>query len=326
MSTLDRLVLVQKTHNVSERLHPSDPSYKQWIFRYTFLELEKDLGQQGDITTDALFAEPREIDAYVVSRSEGTVAGIQEVSYFLIGSDPAFKPRLGRFMVDFFKRDGDHIIPGDPLMHIHGDVRDILKVERVILNLLQRMSGIATRTHMYTDRLTRLSCDILITPTRKTLWGMLDRRAVVVGGGGTHRIDLSDAALIKDTHMTLFDHRIPELLKLCTNNPGRFLEIEVESKDDALRAAEAFHQLHCPGGLSVPGVIMFDNMRPSLIKDSISAIREAPFFDDQVLFEASGGVRLDNLDFYARTGVDVISIGELTHSAASLDFSLELAL
>ena len=320
----DRTVLALKTHHAGERLHPSDSVYKQWIFRYTFLELEKDIGPHGDITTSALFSDPTEIEAVLISNSEGVLAGMQEAKYFLVGSDPAFKPRLGHIQSEFLKKDGDILAAGDQILRLHGSVHDILKIERILLNLLQRMSGIATLTRSYVDRLGKYGSTVLLTPTRKTIWGLLDKRAVVVGGGGTHRLDLSDAVLVKDTHMKILAHNIPLILKLCSNNPGRFLEIEVESREDALEAMRVFHKLHIPGGLSVPGVIMFDNMKPSVIKETISELKESVTFDQLVLFEASGGIRYENLESYARTGVDIISVGALTHSAPSLDFSLEL--
>lgn len=321
---MDRLLLAQKTHNLSGQLHPSDPVYKQWIFRYTFLELDKDLGTIGDITTDTLFSNEYPAMAEIVSHSEGIIAGLQEAQYFLVGSDPAFKPRISSLQAEFFKKDGEVIHAGDILVRIRGDVRDILKVERILLNLMQRMSGIATLTSSYTDLLRRLQAPILLTPTRKTLWGLLDKRAVVVGGGGTHRLNLSDAALIKDNHLALLQGNIAYALKMCAHNPGRFLEIEVENKDMAMEAAKAFARLHVPGGLDTPGVIMFDNMKPSVIRETVSAIRANGWITDLLLFEASGGIRLDTLEYYAKSGVDILSVGEITHSAASLDFSLEI--
>ncbi|MFA7277769.1 MAG: carboxylating nicotinate-nucleotide diphosphorylase [Candidatus Gracilibacteria bacterium] len=321
---MDRRLLAEKTHNVATRLHPSDPLYKQWIFRYTFLELEKDIGEHGDITTETLFPDYVEIDSFVVSNSSGVLAGIQEANYFLVGSDPAFKPRIGKLSADFLKKDGDKIAPGDVILRLKGSVQDVLKVERILLNLLQRMSGIATVTERYVDLLRRLNCPSLLVPTRKTVWGLLDKRAVVVGGGGTHRLDLSDAVMIKDNHSAILNHDIPYMIKTCANNPGRFLEIEVESKERALEAAKTFKKLHVPGGLDVPGVIMFDNMKASSIRESIAAIREAGYESDMLLYEASGGIRLDNIEHYAKADVDIISVGEITHSAVSLDFSMDI--
>lgn len=322
---MERNLLAQKTHNVGHRLHPSDALYKQWIFRYTFLEFDKDLGEHGDITTEALFPDPVEINAFIVAKQAGVVAGLQEAHYFLVASDPAFKPRLGHLTADFMKKDGDTIEAGDILLRLRGSIQDVLRVERVLLNLLQRMSGIATFTRKYVDYLKSIRAEnVLLVPTRKTLWGLLDKRAVVVGGGGTHRLDLSDAVLIKDTHSELLQHNIPYMLSICANNPGRFLEIEVESKERAVEAAKGFKKLHIPGGLEVPGVIMFDNMKPSAIREAIAAIRVAGYASEQVLYEASGGVRFEHLESYAQSGVDIISVGEITHSAPSLDFSLEI--
>ena len=140
------------THNQSARLNPKDPTYKQWIFRYTFLELEKDLGHAGDITSDALFVKPQEVTARIMSKNKGILAGIQEVEYFLVDSDSAFKPRLGKLEVNFLKDDGAVVAENETVMTMTGDVRDILKVERTLLNLLGRMSGVATLTRSFVER------------------------------------------------------------------------------------------------------------------------------------------------------------------------------
>jgi nicotinate-nucleotide pyrophosphorylase (carboxylating) len=322
---MERHLLAQQTHNLAQRLHPSDSVYKQWIFRYTFLELEKDLGEDGDITSETLFPDAVETEAFVISKSSGVMAGLAEIHYFLVASDPVFKPRVGGFAIDFLKKDGDKVHEGDIILRLKGNIQDVLKVERVALNLLQRMSGVATVTKKYVDLLEKIGSNVLLTPTRKTLFGLLDKRAVVLGGGGTHRLSLSDAVLVKDTHLALLKHDIAYILKMCANHPGRFLEIEVETLEDALEAAKSFSRLHVPGGLTVPGVIMFDNMKPSSIRESIAAIAALGLASERLLYEASGGIRFDNLEFYAQSGVDILSVGEITHSAQSLDFSLKIA-
>ena len=230
------------THNQSARLNPKDPTYKQWIFRYTFLELEKDLGHAGDITSDALFVKPQEVTARIMSKNKGILAGIQEVEYFLVDSDSAFKPRLGKLEVNFLKDDGAVVAENETVMTMTGDVRDILKVERTLLNLLGRMSGVATLTRSFVERAGK----VLVTPTRKTLWGWLDKRACVVGGGGTHRLALDDAILVKDNHRAAFAGNLEllllELLQRAADIKPRFIEIEVESAKEALVAAETYKE------------------------------------------------------------------------------------
>ena len=264
------------THNQSARLNPKDPTYKQWIFRYTFLELEKDLGHAGDITSDALFVKPQEVTARIMSKNKGILAGIQEVEYFLVDSDSAFKPRLGKLEVNFLKDDGAVVAENETVMTMTGDVRDILKVERTLLNLLGRMSGVATLTRSFVERAGK----VLVTPTRKTLWGWLDKRACVVGGGGTHRLALDDAILVKDNHRAAFAGNLEllllELLQRAADIKPRFIEIEVESAKEALVAAETYKEWQKKNEASkkIPFCIMFDNVPSGEIREAITMLRK----------------------------------------------------
>jgi len=202
-------------------------------------------------------------------------------------------------------------------------VSDILAVERVVLNLIARMSGVST----YTKKIVNISDGVLIAPTRKTLWGLLDKKAVLIGGGGTHRLNLSDAVLVKDNHLSILGGSVSKALKNISDkklpDSVRFVEIEVENIEDSVKAAEAFYTLTGNGGINAPSVIMFDNMSCSDISKAISIIREKGHYDT-VLFEASGGINNENLRDYVKTGVDIISMGCLTSSSISMKLKMEI--
>ncbi len=319
---MDRKTLTEFTHRSSNELLVERNAYKQWVFRYTFLELEKDLGDLGDISTDLLFSDRKKVKANIVAKEPGVVAGINEIRYFLMDSDPRFRPGVaGIFDIKFEVKDGENVKVGDSLMTISADLHDILAVERVVLNLLSRMSGVATFTKKLVDMVKDF--DVLLSPTRKTLWGLLDKRAVVVGGGGTHRLNLSDSIIIKDTHLDLLDRDIDRVFELIAEkSPScRFLEIEVGNKEEAGKVVKNFGKLHDSKDLGAIPVLMFDNMKPSDIAEALREVKSGLSYND-VLFEASGGIDEANLLEYAKTGVDIISMGCLTGGVKGLDLSL----
>lgn len=321
---MDRRSLAELTHNAAGFLTIDNNVYKQWVFRYTFLELEKDLGNGGDITTNAIFKEKLETKGKIIAKEDGVLAGVEEIQYFLVDADKNFRPKVaGEFKVDLKKKSGDLIKKGDVIMEIFADVHDLLAVERVVLNLLMRMSGVATKTKRIVDKVEETR--VLIVPTRKTLWGLLDKKAVVVGGGGTHRLNLSDGVLIKDTHLDLFARDIYRVMKnVSENKPDcRFIEIEVENVKEALSAAKFLSVDLSTYKLNTIGVVMFDNMSPADIAIGMEEIKKENLYDG-LLFETSGGVKEENVLEYAKTGVDIISMGELTNGVKSLDLSMKI--
>lgn len=321
---MDRHALAQLTHKAAGFLTLENNVYKQWVFRYTFLELEKDLGAKGDVTTNSLFPELKEVKAKVIAKEDGVLAGLEEIKYFLIDADENFRPRVsGKFSIDFKKKDGDLLHKGDVIMDISAEVHDLLAIERIMLNLLMRMSGIATKTRRIVDKVAEYGT--LIVPTRKTLWGLLDKKGVVVGGGGTHRLNLCDAILIKDTHLDLMDRDFHKVLKsLGEKKPDcRFIEIEIENIDEAVSAAKFLSVNMATYQLNTIGAIMFDNTDPADIKKAIERIK-ADGLHEKLLFEASGGINEMNVAEYAATGVDIISMGELTNGVKSLDMSMKI--
>lgn len=318
---MNRKSLREFTHLAAKFLDISDSNYKQWVFRYTFLELEKDLTPLGDMTTSILFKKGRHIEAKVVANADGIMAGVDEVKYFLIYSDPKFKPSIkGSFDLSVLFTDGESFKKGDILLTLSGDVLDVLAVERVLLNFLTRVVSVATNTRKLVDKL--MGFDILIAPTRKTLWGLVDKRAVFVGGGGTHRLNLSDAVMVKDSHLDLLERDFAFVLGRISSADsfGRFVEIEVENANEAFEVAKLFNSWDCKS----VGVVMFDNMPPSDIRASIDRIKAAGFYES-VLFEASGGIDNDSLLDYAETGIDIISMGALTSGVVpNVDLRMEV--
>ncbi|MFA4890795.1 MAG: carboxylating nicotinate-nucleotide diphosphorylase [Candidatus Gracilibacteria bacterium] len=322
---MDRNALKNLTHNAKDFLNVHKGDYKQWVFRYTFLELEKDLAPNGDITTESVLGEDVVAKATVVAGDDGIVAGLEEIMYFLVESDPRFRPRLSALKVEGLKKDGEKVCKGDKVLVIEGAARDVLAVERVVLNLLMRMSGVATYTTHLCEILRKEGLGVLITPTRKTLWGLLDKKAVVIGGGGTHRLNLSDAILVKDNHLALLGGSFTTAIKNISESgvQARFIEIEVEDKEGALKAAEALSSFVSSGGIEAPACIMFDNMKSGEIEEVLKVAKSKGFYDN-VLFEASGGICEENLVEYAKTGVDIISMGCLTMGSRGLDFRMEI--
>lgn len=287
------------------------------------------MGERGDITTQALFSEDDVCRARLVVRENGIVAGMQEILYFLRDADSSFRPRLGNIAVNILKNDGEEIVAGDVILELRGQTRDVLAVERVLVNLVGRMSGVATLTREFVKRMSVFASPesefLVLTATRKTLWGLLDKRAVCVGGGFPHRLNLEDAMLVKDNHLALFQGEISALLEKISSFDGdqRFLEIEVESVAQALSVASAVQRIHTKSSTK-PIFLLLDNMSPAQISETVELLKKGLLYDE-VFLEASGGITLKNIPEYAKTGVDVISSGSLTTNARSLNLSLEVS-
>lgn len=321
----DRSQTVWKLFNQKDHLTLDDFVYKQWVFRYTFLELEKDLGEYGDITTDGLIKKGKKARARIYANQEGIMACASEIKYFIEESDPKFRPRLNTLKIEKCFEDGDLFNKDDVVIELSGDVTDILKVERTILNLLQHTCGIALNAKKIIDLAKKENPDICIVPTRKTTWGLLDKKAVVVAGGGTHRLNLSDAVLIKDNHLALFDHDIKKTLFTFhpPTSPYTFFEIEIDDADKIIETARMLRELQKQKALTTFAVIMFDNIKPEDIEKQIDALKKEKLYD-YFLYEASGGITQNNILKYAKTAVDVISLGALTQKIEPTDLSLEI--
>jgi len=270
----------------------------------------------GDITTDSLIDKNKEIKAVILSRGGGIVAGIEEVSLM-----------LNEEKVTVLKKDGSEVKNRDIILEINGNARKILAYERTLLNVMQRMSGIATAVYNFKKSI-KNNC--LIAATRKTLFPLMDKKAVSVGGALTHRLTLNDAALIKHTHMKIINNGLEKALRLTDENDRiKYIEIEIKNEEEALKAAEAISNLKSEKLFA----IMFDNMECSMIKNSINKINNIinknlinndEKLKNKILFEASGGINENNIEEYSKTGVDVVSIGIITHSSKAFDMSLQV--
>jgi nicotinate-nucleotide pyrophosphorylase (carboxylating) len=274
-----------------------------------------------DLTVAALGIQSTAASAVVLAREPGVVAGLEELAFLLHG----FGVR-----VRFDKKDGDFVSAGDPLLELTGDRTKLLSLERVGLNLLQRMSGIATATHCLQDRVRKHSASTWVVGTRKTPWGLLDKRALHLGGGGTHRVGLGDAILIKNNHLALIASREEEAAPVAIaaawkfRAESAFIEVEVRGLRAAIAAARAFDGLLQKEPEEYPCLLMLDNRTPKEISEILEELRREWLWDS-VLLEASGGISAANLEGYASTGIDAISIGALTHSARALDISQSIS-
>jgi nicotinate-nucleotide pyrophosphorylase (carboxylating) len=198
---------------------------------------------------------------------------------------------------------------------LSGDARTILSAERTLLNLLSRMSGIATSTRNLSQKIKKAHFNAKVASTRKSAPGLLyfDKKAVIIGGGDPHRLHLDDMVLIKDNHIAVAGS-LEKAVKLANQKISftKRIEVEVASPSDALKAAELGAD-----------IVMLDNFQPAKVKEAVELFKKGGFAG-KVLLEASGGIREENLLDYAAAGVDLISLGELTHSVKALDISLEI--
>ena len=271
------------------------------------LALAEDLGEVGDITSIATIPIDAQGSAIFVARSVGVLAGLPVVERL------AARFGLGDGWTAFLA-DGDRLAPGTQIGRVAGSMRSILAMERIALNFLQRLSGIATLTARFVDRVAGTKAAIL--DTRKTTpgWRALEKYAVRCGGGRNHRMGLYDAVLIKDNHLAWLG-RDPDpigraIAAARQHAPGaKFLEVEADSLDQFDRA------LACGAG-----IILLDNLVASSLEE---AVRRRDAAHSPALLEASGGVTLETVAALAASGVDRISVGALTHSAPALDIGLD---
>lgn len=269
------------------------------------LALAEDIGD-GDHTTLSTIGPEARGRQHLLVKEEGILAGVEAAKRVFAAVDPDLK-------IEVAINDGAHVKPGDIAFTVEGSVRSLLTAERTMLNIMQRMSGIATMTARYQSRLEGLACKVL--DTRKTTPGMriLEKQAVAIGGGANHRIGLFDMILIKDNHVD-FAGGIAQAVastKKYLAEKGKDLKIEVEVRntDEILEALAA-------------GVdrIMLDNFTPARTKEAVELIRSK---NPAVEIESSGGITLDTLRQYGEAGVDFISVGALTHSVKGLDLSFK---
>ena len=261
----------------------------------------------GDLTTDALVAPGLQAHGEVLVKAEGVLAGLPVLACAFTSVDPTVE-------VHPLAEDGARIKPGQVVARVRGEARSLLSAERVALNFLQRLSGIATATARYVDAVAGLPA--VIVDTRKTTPGLrsLEKHAVRMGGGQNHRRNLSDGVLVKDNHLVAIAASGRTLAEAVTAARKRWphtikVEVEIDRLDqiDEALAARA-------------DIILLDNMGPAELRAAVGRIR------GRAVTEASGGVTLESVRAIAEAGVDLISVGALTHSARALDISLELSI
>ena len=266
--------------------------------------LAEDLGW-GDVTTEAIIPAELTGKASMVAKARGMLAGIEVARLVFCRVDPTVQ-------FDIIIPEGSGIQPGDLIAKLEGKVASILKGERTALNFLQRLSGIATETSRYVEAIKGL--DSRIVDTRKTTPGMraLEKYAVRVGGGHNHRLHLGDGVLIKDNHLAALRSQGLAMKDIISRARERApfnlkVEVEVRTAQEAVEAVEAGAD-----------IVMLDNMGLEEMRQAARLVK------GRALLEASGGITLDNVRRVAETGVDLISVGALTHSTRSLDISLEM--
>jgi nicotinate-nucleotide pyrophosphorylase (carboxylating) len=264
------------------------------------IALAEDVGP-GDLTSHFFIPETHHSQARILAKQAAIVAGTETAKSTFRQVDPDL-------LIEIAQPDGTPVNPGDTVVRISGRTRSILAAERVALNFLQRLSGVATLTRAFVEAVKGTSAQIL--DTRKTTPGLrrLEKAAVVAGGGTNHRMGLFDAVMVKDNHLLAKPDLIATIQKLRKEHPGILIELEADSLAQVCDFAR----------LDGVDVILLDNMAPAEMRACVDLRRPG------LKFEASGGINLQTIRPIAETGVDYISVGQLTHSASAIDFSLEL--
>lgn len=286
------------------------------------LACEEDLGEAGDITAALLPTASCDVTARLVPRQAGVICGLTLGPLIC----DVFAKRLGWPLTfetvahgDQTWQDGDPIEPGLTLAHVRGRYEAVLSVERTLLNFLSRLSGVATLTRRLVTAAHRVNPDVKVLDTRKTVpgWRELDKYAVRTGGGRNHRLGLYDAVLLKDNHLAqvhsaeLADY-LADLLRRLTGRPD-FIEVEVDNLEQLATVCTA----------PDVDIVLLDNFTPDQLRAAVR-FRDEQGLRGKLALEASGGITLENIADVAATGVDRISVGALTHSAANLDLGLDL--
>ena len=263
--------------------------------------LAEDLAGGADITSVATVSGNEKVVADFTARKSGVVAGVEMAIATL--------REVGLTDITQHLKDGDRVVPGSVLITVRGDTRAILLAERTALNFLGHLGGIATLTDQWVSAVA--GTKTVIRDTRKTTPGLrlLEKAAVVAGGGTNHRLSLSDAALIKDNHIAAAGGVVAAFAKVRSAFPDALIEIEVDSLEQLRDVAS-----------QSPDLVLLDNMSPDLCREAVG------FVAGRFKLEASGGITLENARAYAESGVDYLAIGALTHSAPVLDIGLDLHL
>jgi nicotinate-nucleotide pyrophosphorylase (carboxylating) len=310
---------VYKFFDRREELTIRNSSYRKFAQSLIKILAIQDMGINGeDVTSESVVSKKSApLKATIFAGQDGTLAGSEECRWFL----------TDKIKIENRIKDGAVFHPHDVIMTLIGSAKDILRMERQSLNILGRMSGVATLTRKFVDA---VSDRIPVAATRKTQWGFLDKRAVCIGGGISHRLGLGDGVLLKDNHLAIMKGTevSPDIVldKLFTSirksRIPEVIEIETENINQALLWAKFLtsHVQH----RKINGALMLDNMLPDEIRNVVRELEKAGL-RQHLLLEGSGGITLGNISSYATTGLDFVSAGALTGTASTIDFSLEVA-
>ena len=265
--------------------------------------LAEDLGRAGDVTSAATMPPDARAEAMIVSRQTGRLAGLQLAEAAFAAIDPAIS-------FEASKADGDRLAPGDAVARIKGPARAVLTAERTALNFLGHLSGVASATASYADLIAHTSAKVCCT--RKTLPGLriFEKYAVRCGGGANHRFGLDDAILIKDNHIAVAGG-VLAALRAAKAHAGHMVKIEIE--------VDTLDQLDLVIAEGADAVLL-DNMEPDALREAVRRV------GGRMLCEASGNVSLETVAAIAEAGVDLISVGRITHSAPNFDFGLDIGI
>jgi len=302
--------LIFEAYDRSDFLRLENPTYLDRVRDFTEKCLQEDVGS-GDVTTEALLLGDRKVKAIIRAKSPGIIAGVQEAVWFYNNHN------LG---INVIKKDASSMKTGDIILELEGNERDLLETERTGLNLLQRMSSIATLTNEMVEKVK--GKNVQVVPPRKNHWGLLDKKAVFLGGALTHRLGLWESILIKENHLEAIkteehDNYIEVALERAfRHEKAVFLEIEVEDISDCLKAAKKFKEYK----KGKPCIIMLDNFTVENSRKAVELL-ERENLRDHIIIESSGGIKPENITDYADTGVDVISMSYITYAQNICDLS-----
>ncbi len=309
---MDRLKRVNEVYQQGKNLNFDNPEYRRQVGEFINTALREDIGF-GDITTQTVIPPDLEMNAVIGCKEDGIFCGEQELKFLYESKG---------IDTNFLVHDGHNIKKGQRLVELSGLVQSLLSLERVGLNVVRRMSGIATTTSKFVNLLQ--GSGAMIAATRKVVTcELMEKRAVYVGGGLTHRIGLDKHIMIKDCHLDILrrfqgNEAIQSVIQLCENVEVP-VEIEVENLEDGFLVAETFANSDYEG---IP-IIMLDNMKPEQMSYFVQKLRDKSLYD-KIILEASGGVNLNNLAEYGACGVDVISTSGVTEGAFSLDLNQKI--
>lgn len=274
--------------------------------RFIDAALDEDLGRVGDITTRACVPESAVARCVLAAREPGTVAGIAIAAMVFRRLDPAVH-------LEQIVQDGGQVSPGEALLHVRGSAWGVLSAERVALNIAGHLAGIATTTHAYAERIAHTKAKVVDTRKTTPLMRALEKYAVACGGGANHRFGLDDAVLIKDNHVAVAGGIVPAL-RAAKAAVGHLVKIEIE-----VDSLDQLDEVLAEGA----DAVLLDNMGVPMLTEAMRRIRSLPA-GRQPIAEASGGVNFDTIAGIAETGVDIISVGRLTHSVKALDLGLDI--